>query len=291
MQTSRTKWFYSIIFFFGLFGGSISLQAQVPSLLLADSYQPSIKVQDYWVSEKYDGYRAYWNGRELISRQGNIFSAPSWFIENFPSTPMDGELWIGRGQFELLASVVKQRVPDERWRDLRYMVFDLPKAPGDFDQRLLALQKLEQQKSSSYWLAVAQVRVSTHDELMARLRAAVELGAEGLMLHRGQSVYRSGRSTDLIKLKPIEDAEALVLAYRGGKGKYVGMLGSLKVQSVDGIEFYIGTGFSDIERQNPPPIGSVITYEYTGLTAKGVPRFARFKRARPEYHWNRKAKD
>ncbi|WP_439135094.1 DNA ligase [Pseudomaricurvus sp.] len=255
-------------------------QADSPDLLLARSYQSGIDVQEFWVSEKYDGFRAYWDGKQLITRQGNVYAAPLWFTEHFPKTPMDGELWVGRQGFETVASIVRQKTPHDGWRRVIYKVFDLPAAAGSFDQRLPLLQTIIAEAEVPWLQAVEQWRVASEEELYQQLETIVTEGAEGLMLHRGNSLYRAGRHDDLIKLKQSQDAEASVVGYRPGKGKYTGMMGALVVEMPSGQRFRIGSGFSDQERREPPPIGSVITYQYNGLTQRGIPRFARFLRVR-----------
>jgi DNA ligase-1 len=81
-------------------------------------------------------------------------------------------------------------------------------------------------------------------------------------------------------MKPWHDAEAIVIAHQPGKGKYSGMLGALRVRTSAGVEFMLGTGLSDSDRRNPPPIGSVVTFRYRELTNRGQPRFASFLRVR-----------
>ncbi len=100
------------------------------------------------------------------------------------------------------------------------------------------------------------------------------------MLHRGSSTYKGFRSNNLLKLKKHSDAEAKVIRHLPGKGKYKGMMGSVLVETMDKKRFKIGSGFSDAERENPPPLGSWITYKYFGYTSKGTPRFASFLRIR-----------
>lgn len=267
-------------------GALIAKATQAPALLLAETYQPSIKLSDYWVSEKYDGYRAYWNGTHLLSRQGNIFHAPAWFTQKFPAQRLDGELWLGRQRFESLASIVTQTTPHKDWSKVRFMVFDLPDSDEVFDQRLETLAKIIKTDTSPYLSLVAQTKYSSHQQLFQQLDKLVAQGGEGLMLHHGQSKYRAGRSTDLLKLKPLEDAEATVLKHQLGKGKYKGMMGALLVELPNGLRFRIGTGFSDQQRQSPPSIGAVITFQYSGLTKRGIPRFARFKRVRNDINGN-----
>jgi len=254
---------------------------QIPGLLLANIYQPDIKLQDYWVSEKFDGVRAYWNGTNFVSRQGNVFHAPKWFTAVLPKRALDGELWLGRGKFDRLSGLVRRQSPDDSdWFDINYMIFDLPDHAGIFDERLKRLQEIVADIHAPHIKLVVQFKVLSHETLIKKLDDIVERGAEGLMLHSGSSIYKSGRSDDLLKLKKHLDAEAVVINHIPGKGRYKGMMGSIMVTTTDNKRFKIGSGFSDMERKSPPPVGSVISYKYFGLTSKGIPRFASFVRVR-----------
>ena len=261
------------------------LFAAAPGLLLATVYDGNIHVEDYWVSEKLDGVRAYWDGNQLISRQGNPFNPPAWFIADFPAYPLDGELWMGRNSFDLVSGIVRRLTPDdESWRNIEYRIFDLPLRDSDltFDQRLARLRSLIDQADLPHLQMVKQFKVADETALMKELDRVVELGGEGLMLHRGQSLYRAARSDDLLKLKTYEDAEAVVIAHLPGKGKYQGMMGALLVEIEGKRRFKIGTGFSDEDRADPPAIGALITYKYFGRTNSGLPRFASFLRVREQ---------
>lgn len=258
---------------------SDSVEAK-PALLLAKVYHQDIVLEDYWVSEKLDGVRAYWDGRHLISRQGNRFSAPEWFVENFPSLPLDGELWMGRNQFEVVSGAVRKRIPDEsQWQKIQFMVFDMPEHGGTFDQRVETMKKLP---VPPYLEVIEQYRVATQGLLEKDLDRKVALGGEGLMLHRGASYYQAGRSDDLLKFRRYQDAEATVVAHIPGSGKYIGLLGALLLETPEGMRFKVGSGFTDTVRKNPPYLGSNVTYKYFGKTVNGVPRFASFLRIREE---------
>lgn len=255
-----------------------------PALLLAGRYRPGLPLSGYWVSEKYDGVRGFWDGQRLLSRGGEVIQAPDWFTEGWPSTPMDGELWAGRGRFEEVSGTVRQRQPDdEAWRRVRFMVFDLPAHAGVFDERLEAYRDVVARLNRPWVVAVPQERVSDHAELQQRLKTLVRAGAEGLMLHRGDSLYRAVRGDDLVKLKPFDDAEARVLSHVPGRGRHAGRLGALWVETPEGVRFRLGTGFTDAQRERPPAIGSWITYRYRGLHDSGLPRFASFLRERPDH--------
>lgn len=252
-----------------------------PDLLLAKTYSEGVELSDYWVSEKLDGVRAYWNGEQLISRGGNKIQAPDWFLRGFPVEPMDGELWMGRGRFADVSAAARRQHPNaDEWRQIKLMVFDLPADKRIFDRRLESMRKLIQDANSPYLAMIEQYRLGNHRALMEELDRVLAKGAEGLMLHRGSSFYVSGRSDDLLKVKRYEDAEALVLAHLPGQGKYRGHMGALLVRTPDGREFKLGSGFSDLERAKPPPLGAWVTYKFYGLTSKGLPRFASFLRIR-----------
>ncbi|MEO8022087.1 DNA ligase [Polaromonas sp.] len=259
-----------------------------PALMLANVYRPGIALQDYWVSEKLDGVRGYWDGEKLLTRGGERIAAPAWFTAGWPRLPMDGELWAGHGQFSRAVSVVRQQTPDEAgWRSLRFMVFDLPAQAGTFTERIPVLNGLVTRIDQPWVQAVAQSKVASHADLQRLLAKTVRQGGEGLMLHRGTSLYKGQRSDDLLKVKTHEDAEARVVAHLPGKGKHAGVMGALLVEmpgeaGKPGQRFKLGTGFSDGQRRHPPPEGSTVTYRFRGLNDSGIPRFASFMRIRED---------
>ena len=204
-------------------GAGMAAETDPPALSLANTYHDDVDLGEYWVSEKLDGVRAFWDGEALVSRRGNRFIAPSWFVEGFPSEPLDGELWMGRGTFDALSGIVRRHVPEDgAWRKIRYLVFDLPMHPGTFDERLVRMKELLGGLDPSRIALVEQFRVGEDDELTAILDRVVKEGGEGLMLRRGESRYLAGRSDDLLKLKTFEDAEAVVVATPPGQGEVRG---------------------------------------------------------------------
>lgn len=258
-----------------------------PALMRANVYRPGIDLSAYWLSEKYDGVRALWDGQRLITRGGQPIVAPAWFTAGWPPEPMDGELWVGRGRFEATVSTVRQQEPDDAaWRRVRFMVFDLPTHPGVFTERLHAYQALTAGLGQPWVVAVPQERVADHASLLRRLDQVVREGGEGLMLHRGDTPYRAERNDDLLKVKTHEDAEARVTGYEAGRGKHVGLMGALVVETHDGTRFRLGSGFTDAQRRQPPPVGSWITYRFRGQHDSGLPRFATFVRVRTDADLN-----
>jgi len=251
------------------------------NVLLAEVYKPGIDVTQYLISEKYDGVRAVWDGKSFISRAGNPIHAPDWFTRDFPKTALDGELWLGHGKFDALSGAVRKDVPvDEEWRGISYMVFELPNAEGTFEVRAKHIVEIVKKANIPHLKAVKQFHVKDDAQLNLQLKKMVAAGGEGLMLHRADALYVTGRSNVLLKLKMLYDAEAKVIEYIPGKGKYKGKLGALLVETPEGVRFKLGTGFSDEQRANPPAIGSLVTYTYRDVTKKGKPKFASFLRER-----------
>ncbi len=255
-----------------------------PRPLLANVAHADIDPTPYLVSEKYDGVRALWDGQTLRSRAGNVIAAPAWFTAKLPKLSLDGELWVGRGQFEKALSYVRKATPqDDEWPQIKYMVFELPEAAGTFAQRYKQLKQIVTQANFPQLIAVEQFHLADNAALKRKLVEVVSAGGEGLMLHRADAPYITGRNNALLKLKPLDDTEATVIGYMPGKGKYEGKMGALKVETPDGKRFQLGTGFTDAIRANPPAIGTLVTYTYRGLTKKGLPRFASYWRVREKF--------
>ncbi len=260
-----------------------SVAAEPPALLLAEVYRNQVDVSRYLVSEKLDGVRAIWDGQTLRFRSGREINAPSWFVDGLPQRALDGELWMGRGSFERLSAAVRRQMPDEaEWRQVRYMIFELPGAAGDFRTRAALIGELVTQVRVPWLQKIEQVPVSDRGNLQKMLKEVVKGGGEGLMLHRADALYETGRSDILLKVKPWEDSEAIVVGYLPGKGKHAGSTGALRVKMPDGKLFSLGSGLSDELRKNPPQPGTVVTYRYRDLTRKGLPRFASFLRVHAE---------
>lgn len=253
-----------------------------PPLLLAERWDGVTDPVGWWLSEKLDGVRAFWDGRQLISRLGNPFFAPDWFVAGLPDVPLDGELWLGRKMFQRAVSVVRRQDKSEHWRQLRYVVFDAPKAEESFEKRLAFIQEVLRTPRPTYALAHEHQRCEGLEHLGTELARVEALGGEGLMMRRAGSRYESGRSMTLLKVKRFHDAEARVLQHLAGSGRHKGRLGALLVEMADGTTFSVGTGFSDAERANPPAVGSFITFRYQELTEAGVPRFPSYVGVRAE---------
>ncbi|TBR15476.1 MAG: DNA ligase [Rugosibacter sp.] len=261
--------------------------AKKTEMLLAKVWQHGRDPAAFWVSEKLDGVRAIWDGHQLRFRSGRIVPAPDWFTAVLPAQPLDGELWLGRGAFDALSAIVRKTPPvDAEWRQVRYMIFELPElsgvpgASGSFTQRVEQMRVVVDQAKIPWLQGVPQFRVANAAQLMARYREVIAGGGEGLMLHRADALYHTGRSDDLLKLKPAEDAEAVVIGYLPGKGRYTGMVGALLVENAEGKRFRIGSGLDEATRRHPPAVGATITYRYQQLSVNGIPRFPRYWRVR-----------
>ena len=254
-----------------------------PAIQQATAYKTVTDINQYWLSEKLDGMRGYWDGTQLLTRQGNRIHSPEWFTKNWPDNAIDGELWVKRGYFQQTLSCVRKKQLDEIcWQFVHFMMFDLPEHGGTFTQRISAMQELTNKRNSPYLSMIQQFKVTTNDQLHQTLDKVAKNNGEGLMLHLGDAYYHVGRTNNIMKLKKHDDAEAIVIAHIEGKGKYQGILGAIQVKTVEGIIFKIGSGFTDEERHQPPAVGSLITFKYNGKTQAGIPRFARFFRIREQ---------
>jgi DNA ligase-1 len=252
-----------------------------PPLLLAESWDFISDPTGWWLSEKLDGVRAYWTGERFLSRQGNVFHAPDWFTRGLPSEPLDGELWLGRKSFQRAVSIVRRQDKSDHWKEIRYVVFDAPGLEKSFEARMEFVRECLRD-AAEHALPHDQQQCRGIDHLKSELAQLEALGGEGLMLRKPGSKYESGRSQTLLKVKNFHDAEARVLKHLEGAGRHKGRLGALFVELPDGTTFSVGTGFSDKERENPPSLGSTITFRYQELSEAGVPRFPSYVGVRAE---------
>ncbi len=257
-------------------------ETSVPPLLLAESWDNVTDPAGWWLSEKLDGVRAYWDGKQFWSRLGNLFHAPDWFTAGLPDIPLDGELWLDRKKFQRTVSIVRRQDKSDHWKEIRYVVFDAPKLEKDFETRFGFVRDCLAQHRPTYASAHDHEKCRGIDHLRGELQRLEALGAEGLMMRRPGSRYESGRSSTLLKVKSFHDAEARVVKHLAGAGRHKGRLGALMVELEDGTSFSVGTGFSDAERGNPPPVGSMISFRYQELSDGGVPRFPSYLGVRAE---------
>lgn len=253
-----------------------------PPILLAHRWENDVDLSDWWMSEKLDGVRAYWDGKRFLSRQGNEFHAPDWFIDGLPDTPLDGELWMDRKSFQRTVSIVRRQDRSDHWKQIRYVIFDAPAVSEPFEERLRIVDQCVADVASDFIQSLEHNRCQSLDHLREELARIESLGGEGLMLREPGSQYQTGRSTSLLKVKTFHDADGVVVDHVAGKGRHKGRMGALQVRMSDGTEFSVGTGFTDKQREAPPEPGSTITFRYQEFSDGGVPRFPSFVRERNE---------
>lgn len=256
-----------------------------PPILLANPWDNDQDLTGFWMSEKLDGVRAYWDGKSFISRLGNRYHAPDWFTSGLPETPLDGELWGGRKRFQRTISIVRRQDKSDHWKEITFVVFDAPAMDAPFEERL-SYCRTELEKRKPLYAKFLEHEVCTGlDHLRSELKRVESLGGEGLMLRKPGSRYEVGRSSSLLKVKSFFDAEAKVVDHLAGEGRHKGRLGALLVELADGTRFSIGTGFSDKERHHPPKIGAIVTFRYQELSDAGVPRFPSYVGERDDVKW------
>lgn len=254
------------------------LYAKKPELFLLKNYKDDINVTNWYMSEKLDGVRAYWNGKKLISRSGKVFNVPKFFIKDFPPFKLDGELWTKRGDFSNIVSIVNKKKPHHGWKVLTYNIFEVPSAKGTLTQRLQTIKNYLKTNPNKYIRAIKQIKVKSNNHLKEFQIVIENKGGEGLVVRNSSLAYYTGRDKNSLKVKSFIDDECTIVGYSKGKGKYDGQIGSLSCRMKNNQVIKIGSGLSDNQRQFPPKIDDIITFKYYGLTAKGNPRFPIFMR-------------
>lgn len=255
------------------------LSATPPDFMLLGTYSNQ-NVAGWVMSEKLDGVRGYWDGKQLFTRQNKILTPPAYFVKDFPPFAIDGELFTQRNEFERISSIVRSQ-KDKGWEDIKLYVFDVPNAEGDLFARLAVLEQYLAQHPSKHITIIPQIPIKNYQHIKEFLYQVEAQKGEGIVLRNPNAPYEKKRSNQILKLKSTHDEECEVIAHHQGKGQFTNLLGAITCKNQRG-EFRIGSGFTLEDRQNPPPIGSTITYKYRGLTSKGLPRFATYWRIKRE---------
>lgn len=257
-----------------------SVLAKTPDLFLLKTYDDSKEVVGWVMSEKLDGIRGFWDGEKLISRGGNPINAPAWFTQNYPPFAIDGELWTKRNDFENISSIVRRKGADDRWKNVTHHIFEVPNQQGGLLERLSVLEDYLRKNPSPHLKVLTQTLIKNKQHLENFLEEVTSHKGEGVVVRNPNTLYETGRLSSALKVKKYFDTECQVLKILSGKSKYQGKMGSVLCQTADGRQLKIGSGFKDKDRNNPPTIGSEITFKYYGFTKKGKFKYPVYLRQR-----------
>jgi len=258
---------------------SFTLLFSNTNLMLLKTYKDQ-NISGWVMSEKLDGIRGYWDGKHLLTKQGHIINAPKWFLKNYPPFAIDGELWTKRGDFENISSIVRKKIPSNKWKNIKHYIFDVPNAKGDLFDRLNKLKNYLKTHKNTPIIIIPQIKIKNKQQMLKFLKNIEKKGGEGVVVRNPKIPYQRKRSNQILKVKSFFDKECKVIGYTNGKGKYKNLIGALKCELKNGIIFKIGSGLSIKERKYPPQIGDIITFKYKELTKNQKPRFPIFLRVR-----------
>ena len=234
------------------------------------------EIKNWLMSEKLDGIRAYWNGKELLTKNGNKIYAPKNFTKNFPDFELDGELWSKRDDFENIQSIVLDKTPSSKWSEITYNIFEAPNSKGNFPQRLKKAQDWFLIHSNNKVKIIKQIRCKNQTMLNEFLEEILLKKGEGVIIKNPNLPYISKRNSNSLKVKKFYDMEGLIIGINYNDK----IMKSLVIKLENGITFNLGNGFSKKSRENPPKIGEIVTFKYYDLTKNGKPKFASFLRIR-----------
>lgn len=257
---------------------------------LLQQFDPQViqaRPQSFVYSEKLDGVRAFWDGKNLYSKGGKLLTPPSFFTQNFPPFAIEGELWSKRGDFENIVSILKSTKKKEKWRELKFYIFEVPNQQGGILKRLEVLEAYLASQPAPFISIIPQLQLNTLQALQDALSAITQAGGEGVVVREKDAPYYTGRNKKAMKLKLYEDRECKITSYVQGKGKFENLVGSIICLDGD-VEFKIGSGMSEDFRKNPPKVGTIITYKYFGLNKNKLPKFPVFLRIRSDESLNSK---
>ncbi|MFO7803153.1 MAG: DNA ligase [Desulfovermiculus sp.] len=260
-----------------LYAGAAIGLADSPKLQQYENYTGNEDISGWYMSEKLDGIRGYWDGENLLTRSGRTIHAPGWFTHDFPDFELDGELWAGRGNFYLVQKTVLDTKPSSSdWERITYNIFEVPQASGNFSARLKKAKDWFGDRNCAHVRAIPQITCSGHKHLQHFLQKIEAQEGEGVIVKDPQKAYSGCTSAHVLKVKSFDKLEGTVIGINPGKGKYKNMMGSLTIALKNGEAFKLGTGFTHEQRKDPPVIGSEVRFKHYGWTRHDKPRFASF---------------
>ena len=235
------------------------------------------EISGWFMSEKLDGIRAFWDGKNLLTKNGNIIYAPKYLTKNFPNFSLDGELWSKRNDFENIQSIVLDQKPGLQWKEITYNIFEAPYSKGDFRQRLKKAKEWFDNNPNENVTIIKQIVCNGKKHLDNYFKKVLFIKGEGVIIKNPHFSYINKRSSNSLKVKKFYDTEAEVISINYNSKK---SMRSLLLKLENGITFNLGNGFSKENRINHPKIGETVTFKYYGLTKYGKPKFASFLRVR-----------
>lgn len=287
--------------YFGMFnerdnGGPRGLNGAAP-LLLALKWPETKNPEGYWLSEKLDGVRAWWNGEKMYARSGRAWNPPKWFKDRLPKDlHLDGELWMKRDAFDTTSGICR-RADADAWNRINLMAFDVTNVNLPYEDRLKLLrsrlpdgeqtpdqiQEATNNKQGGKICVLPAVKCTGKAHFNELMKQILHKGGEGLMLRQPGSMYEAGRSKSLYKHKLWYDAEALVVGHEWGQGEHKGRMGACTVKMQSGHIISVGSGFSHAQRNAwQPAIGMIIRYRFQELSHDGFPRFPIYEGTCPD---------
>ncbi|MGX2983446.1 DNA ligase [Helicobacter sp. 23-1045] len=273
--------------FLAIFGRIFALDSADSDLRFAnlDSLKFLKNAESYAVSEKFDGVRGIWDGQTMFSKRGKKFAIPPCFAQNLAVLGLqkgefvEGELWIDYGEFEKISALIRQKSPScADFKQVKYLIFNAKlNESSDFLANLSTIQSILDSHKIAQIRTIKQYKFSDTSEVGDFFNAIIAKGGEGVILRNSHIA---------LKLKARHDAECKIIDFTRGKGRLSDKVGAIVCESLadknsgisKGTIFRIGSGLSDEMRANPPKIGTIITYQFSGISKNGVPKHTRFLR-------------
>ena len=262
------------------------LQAFRPMKYENLSDHPDEDVVGWFASSKKDGVRGIWIFDQFITRDHNVIRAPKSFTRWLPKgIALDGELWTREGEFNRISGILNKKNPlEDDWKDMKFILFDLPLVEEPYDRRYPILQSVANQICHSIPdtnpqdcpIRIAEQTIIRSKEHLAKMfDEEVRQGGEGLVIRHPKAFYEPRRTKKVMKIKPQHEDDAVVIGHEPGKGKFEGKLGALLLRWIarPDVVFRVGGGPGLDEKMRTEyktqfPIGAVVKVQYMSLFPK-----------------------
>lgn len=266
---------------------------------LYKDYSDKIDFSDtYYILQcKFNGMRCIATKNGLFTRKGEKYlSCPHIenslvpFFKQYPNAVLDGELFNNslRQQLNEISKLIRRTVHistddlDRSEKLVRYYVYDGYDFGINKDCCYIERKKWIDSNvvnTYKYIMNVEDFIVNSVDDLKKYYLSFVDQGHEGVILRLPNMGYEHKRSKNLLKVKPEDSEEAMILDIKEGVGNWSGAGKTISLKWKDKIfdatfkgSYEEGVNFLKHKKEW---IGQTIEFLYNGLTGKGTPNFAR----------------
>ena len=254
-------------------------------------------IKGWYINQKLDGLRAYFQNGKLYTRQGKLIIGFDHIVKElnllankFNLEVIDGELYSKDLDFNTIQGYVmrNKNINEEHKKQIKFHCFAVVSNNIKNTSQMINILNKFKSLNLEYVIPLDYYKIESLNELKQYHELFLSQGYEGTMLRHPVNYYTYGRSNDLLKYKTFkeDDFECIkinigkISIQKDGKEKEIETVTSIVVQK-DNVVSEVGSGFSiemrnEIYNNQDYYIGKLAEIKYFEITKDNSLRFPVF---------------